>query len=322
MKINATELVILLVIVGGILYVTTNGFKSFTSTGTSTTQYTQSATCPATAQNVNLYQNAVNYATNPPTPVGAITLYSIYEPNINGGTVAVTSGTSANVVSALAGAGCNTAGWVVGGDNIHNFESKVSFFTGGNVTTNVNVALLNYTVAVVQGSAKPLTSTAAAPVPINGITGTSVTNATMTVQAGTSYAGKEGEVVIFAYNNLAVSAVNLAGATPFYGRVPAQTGGFTNGENAQVAYFLPSGHYQQYITPTGVFGGYTTFNPQVTLVATLGSGIMTPIGVTVAALSDYQAVNGTWMTSQAVASSGAALVGTAGNNKFFEITQN
>lgn len=282
MKFNGKEILATLfgvaVLIIAVGYVSTGGFHSVAvQSGTGTQTYiqntggSQNTNCPSTLNtNMQMYEKYFNYKTNPVTLTQLSTTAALYtgSPGAGGNAQLKQSATTSSTASINYTIACGEPGFVVGGNNGNVLENITTFTSTGGTQGVVGILFAYSAPTVLQSNAVTSATSSGLAIAHSVAAGSQVTSLYETIQAGANYTGNQaGEIIAYAYNSLAITSINLPGATRYTGTLPPIT--FTSlssnvakdTQNAEVAFVLPQGHYSQYITPSGVASGYTTFNP-------------------------------------------------------------
>lgn len=318
-------LVVIAIVIGALVYAT---FLAPSSKSVSNPANPASAlaNCPTGLNQVlNMYLTYQDFTATPVTTTQVATSYSVYDPTYANGQVAVLSGTTsataANAFPLSGSAGCYRTYKVVGGDNGVYYENIGTTNTTTNVTTVVSIPLYKYSAPTLQATNSPTTAYGTNAIVAALSTGAqSITAPLLTIQAGTNYFGTPttggGFLVIFSYNNLAISGVNIAGATPYTGTLPASSFVTSNSaiprlaslgsQNTQQGYIFPSCHYSQYCTPSGAVGGFASFNPIIQTLSNFAANEV--VSVSVIPLTNYYSASGQWVQNTAVNAQGANIL--------------
>jgi len=314
--------VAIIAVIGVLAYgLTTGGWLKYLSVatpqptgggGSSTIPVTSlNCTVPNGGQVLSYSQSYQSFSTNPPTVTLVAGSYSVYSNQFQSGQVAQFTGTSSSANAIPVGSGqlnCGTTYAAVSADNANYYEEVNYTNTGSKSTSPISATVFKYAAAtqLVSNSINGGSPTANAIV--GGIaTGALVTNETVSIKAGTDYYGTptlpgqnpEGFLVIYAYNSLAVTSINIPGAVRFSGVIPSIT--YVGNQNQEVAFLFPAIHYSQYATPTGASSGYASFAPQIQMSSGFsGTTQNTFVQEAIVPLTNYYTVGGQWVTGTAI----------------------
>lgn len=234
-------------------------------------------TCPQT-QNFLAKAQYIDYTQTPaqPTLIASQTI-NVYIPGSGtvqfSGTSLSTAGT---VIPSSGNINCNSNYLIGSGDGSTYLHNYVSVNSGTNSSVPVTLTLLKYAAPVLTLQNSSATALSAQSVFHKATAGETLANIDFAVQAGTGFDSSGQVAVIFIYNSLAISNINIQGATPIStGLLPAVSYVTSNSldtrfklmgsENTAKAFLLPQASYSQYTGATGASASTQTITPVITL---------------------------------------------------------
>lgn len=291
-------IVVVLIIVGGFLYMNGN---THSLTSGSNNNSNQTLGTIVTQPNTQTFLGKVQYidfSQTPPQPtlVGSQTI-NCYIPGQ--GTVQYTGTSSSSGGVTIPSTGnINWKTWYLcgSGNGISYLHNYTRINSGANSSVPLLITVDKYAADTVQVQNSSAVALSQRTVIHKAAAGQTVTTASINIQAGKGFDSTGQKAIIFIYNSLAISSINLQGATPVsMGLLPAVNYVTSNSvdtewsnmgkQNTAVAFLLPQSSYYAYTGTGSSSATLQSITPTITLSSNYGANEI--VGVEIVPADNY-----------------------------------